>query len=555
VATPQTQPATASTPPLLDFSDLGAKPAAAPGLDFSDLGAKPFVNSSPAKQPSAWQVLTQPTDKTDKEYLGYTGPAGVVGATVHGLNDVARGTIAAAKGAAGMFDPRTQPGENAFTKLPIVRGILPLLNAAKKIPQIPAAVKDINQSSDPTGAYLNAAQDTASQGAGQALTAIAAEAAPKALAGTSEIVRRTVPPVVRGVAKGTNTLLEEAPGGIGMAAGGAIGHAIGRATGIPHATTIGGGFGYALGNELLPKLHVPGEDFGLPKPVYPDMRTSPADAPTGEFVDSAPTQPETTAPFAPAQVVEPKLLPAQASGASRRVPGEIAPEDVNAPDASTLAGKQGIRVVLPGKPKLLAAAPEETATAQPTAAPPVNTAPSALANLLNRGLGYEPPPKPMPGKPIYQRPTASTTSPAPPVPEGMTPVQSAGMRAYSYDAPSQTFTAQWPDGTLHKYGEVTPEEVQAFESAKSKGRALLDIKNNHVHVAANYGKGWVNKAAPLRSAAPESATATSQPIADAEPSAALADEDLAQKLQQSLKQAEGRKTPPRKFAPSTSVRQ
>jgi hypothetical protein len=508
-------------------SDIQAPPPQIGQFSLSDLAPPP------AKQPSAWQVLTQPTDKTDKEYLGYTGPAGVVGATVHGLSDVARGTIAAAKGAAGMFDPRTQPGENAFTKLPIVRGILPLLNAAKQIPQIPAAVKDINQSSDPTGAYLNAAQDTASQGAGQALMAIAAEAAPKALAGTSEIVKRTVPPVVRGVAKGTNTLLEKAPGYVGAAAGAAAGHA----THVPGGATAGALLGAGLGKELLPQLRVPGEDFGLPKPTYPDMRTSPADAPTGEFVDSAPAQPETSAPFAPAQVVEPKLLPSQASGASRRVPGEIAPEDVNAPDASTLAGKQGIRVVLPGKPKLLAAAPEEMATAQPTAAPPVNTAPSALANLLNRGLGYEPPPKPIPGKPIYQRPTASSTSPAPSVPEGMTPVQSAGMRAYSYDAPSQTFTAQWPDGTLHKYGEVTPEEVQAFESAKSKGRALLDIKNNHVHVAANYGKGWVNKAAPLRSAAPERATATSQPIADT-----------------SLKQAEGRKTPARKFAPSASVR-
>jgi hypothetical protein len=528
-----------STQPLFDMSKATPIPGAAQPL-FDMSKAMPIDQSllagqgsgTPAKQPSVWQTLTQPTDKTDKEYLGYTGPAGVAGATVHGLSDVARSTIGTAKGAVKMFDPHTQPGENAFTSLPIVRALRPFVDAAKQIPEIPQAIRDINASPDPTGAYLNAAQDTASQGAGQALTAIGAEALPKALPGAAEIVKRTVPPVVRGVAKGANTVLAKAPGGIGLAAGGALGHL----TKIPYAPEIGATIGYGLGQELLPKLKVPGENFGLPKPIYRGAPL-PASPPTGEFVDSPP-QATNQPRVAPSQVVEPKLLPATASGASRRVPGDIAPEDVSTPDTSTLAGKKGIRIVLPGTPKQLPAATAEATAETPTttSAAPKPATSSLVSDLLNRGLGNEPPPKPIPGKPIYMRPSP-LKSPAPeasPVPEVMTPVQSSGMRAYSYDEPSKTFAAQWPDGSIHKYGEVTPEEVQDFEASDSKGRALLKLKNNHVHVAANYGHGWVNKASAIRSATPE--LATSAPVPNSPTS-----DDLTGLLQQSLEAAKSGK--------------
>jgi hypothetical protein len=244
-------------------------------------------------------------------------------------------------------------------------------------------------------------------------------------------------------------------------------------------------------------------------------------------------------------------LPATASGVSRRVPVQIAPEDVSAPDAATLAGRKGIRIVLPGEPKQLAAAPEEpqapaaTTEVQPAAAAPVKVTQSKIADLVGRGLGNEPAPKPVPGKPIYSRPTP-TPATAPTVPEGMTAVKSNGMRAYSYDAPTQTFTAQWPDGSLHRYGEVTPEEVQAFEAAESKGRALLEIKNNHVHVGANYGHGWVNKAPVIRSATPDvtpgaaappkGSAAGASPVSQSAPQTAVPD-DLTTLLQQSVEAA------------------
>jgi len=123
--------------------------------------------SAPVTQPTFMQVLTQPTDKTDKEYGGYTGPAGVAGATIKGLDDVGRGAQDAVTGTWN-----------------ILRHPIDTVKAAANLPlqaaQVPAAIHDINQSPDPTGSYLQAAQDTAAQGAGQALLAVATAGAGKA---------------------------------------------------------------------------------------------------------------------------------------------------------------------------------------------------------------------------------------------------------------------------------------------------------------------------------------------------------------------------------------
>jgi hypothetical protein len=124
-----------------------------------------FSNITPlSSQPSVWDVLTQPTDKTDQEYTRYTGPAGVAGATIKGLDDVARGALS------GTWNTVRHPIDTAKS----------IADLPSQAAQVPAAIRDINASPDPTGTYLNAAQDTASQGAGQALVALA------------------VPPVARG---------------------------------------------------------------------------------------------------------------------------------------------------------------------------------------------------------------------------------------------------------------------------------------------------------------------------------------------------------------------
>lgn len=146
---------------------------ATPGMIAQAMNVKPPVAAAAPPQPSTWQVLTQPTAKTDAEYGGYRGAAGVAGATIKGLDDVARGTQGALE---GLYNTVRHPIET-------IKGMAALPAQAA---QVPGVIRDINALPDPTGTYLNAAQDTASQGAGQALIAIGASALPK-----------IVPPAIR----------------------------------------------------------------------------------------------------------------------------------------------------------------------------------------------------------------------------------------------------------------------------------------------------------------------------------------------------------------------
>ena len=144
------------------------------------------TQAKPESQPSAWQVLTQPTEKTDKEYLGYKGPAGVAGATVHGLNKVAEETKNAVGGIWNQAKDIVQNPDRPLV-IPDKEGkykgqptIVDQLNPWKglgQVAQVPRAIRDINASPDPLGYYAEAAEDTAAQGAGQALTAIGTEKA------------------------------------------------------------------------------------------------------------------------------------------------------------------------------------------------------------------------------------------------------------------------------------------------------------------------------------------------------------------------------------------
>lgn len=138
---------------------------------YADI-ATPIATPAPATptpQPSTWDVLTQPTEKTDKEYTQYKGLPGVAGATIKGLNDVARETGNAVEGVGTLL---AHPIKSAEALGSAIKG------APAAIAQVPAAVKDINASADPLGHYAEAAQDTAAQGAGQALTSLGMEGLP-----------------------------------------------------------------------------------------------------------------------------------------------------------------------------------------------------------------------------------------------------------------------------------------------------------------------------------------------------------------------------------------
>jgi hypothetical protein len=92
-------------------------------------------------------------------------------ATLAGVGSIARGVTGAVKGGYNTLktamqawnDPKAEVGDT----------ILP----QPQVGQVRGAIRDINASPDPAGSYLNAAGETAGQGAGAALTALGTEGA------------------------------------------------------------------------------------------------------------------------------------------------------------------------------------------------------------------------------------------------------------------------------------------------------------------------------------------------------------------------------------------
>lgn len=96
-------------------------------------------------------------------------------ATLAGVGSIARGVTGAVKGGYNTLktamqawnDPKSEVGDTVLPQ--------------PQVGQVPGAIRDINASPDPTGSYLNAAGETAGQGAGAALTALAPEMAGRAV--------------------------------------------------------------------------------------------------------------------------------------------------------------------------------------------------------------------------------------------------------------------------------------------------------------------------------------------------------------------------------------
>lgn len=106
----------------------------------------------------------------------------------------------------------------------------------------------------------------------------------------------------------------------------------------------------------------------------------------------------------------------------------------------------------------------------------------SLNGPLDRSLGATPPPAP--NKPIYQRGGLAEMMKSADVPEGHTAVDSSALKSYKYDAGANEFHARYRSGAMdHVFGDVSPEEAQAFEAAASKGKAMAAIQQNHPLVA------------------------------------------------------------------------
>ena len=110
-------------------------------------------------------------------------------ATWGAIKNIANDTVGAVKSAAGAINPFPQDDEEKHIQqsvggtgaMLIYRMAKSLGTGAMQAQDIPAAIHDINQSTDPIGTYAKILQKTASQGAGQAITALGTAGVAKAL--------------------------------------------------------------------------------------------------------------------------------------------------------------------------------------------------------------------------------------------------------------------------------------------------------------------------------------------------------------------------------------
>ena len=163
MAAPQTLPA--------NFNGWDKPPATLPA-NFAQWDQS--TNSAPAAQPGALDVNYPNTNHW--------------WATASGLQSVGRGLRDAVTGTAQVLDPRAKNDEEqslvdsdprARAILPVYRILRSLGHTAQDATQIAGAMHDINNSPDPVGTYAKVAQETAGQGAGQALLGAATEGAIK----------------------------------------------------------------------------------------------------------------------------------------------------------------------------------------------------------------------------------------------------------------------------------------------------------------------------------------------------------------------------------------
>jgi hypothetical protein len=144
--------------------------------------------------------------------------------TLSGVQSIGRGIRGAVQGIGSTLDPRAHgTDEEALVAsdprgrvaLPLYRTLRGIGETAKQLPDIPGAIRDINASPDPLGLYAKAAQETAGQGAGQALTALATEGAGRVIGAGAEAATRpgaTLNRIARTTGKLGADVAEDIPG-------------------------------------------------------------------------------------------------------------------------------------------------------------------------------------------------------------------------------------------------------------------------------------------------------------------------------------------------------
>lgn len=191
-------------------------------------------------------------------------------------------------------------------------------------------------------------------------------------------------------------------------------------------------------------------------------------------VKSAPVYPGAPNPTATAEQINPSLV-----SPARTMPGQIAAEQIapTGPIPGVTARPSLDRITPPRQGLMLQGEVQAYPAVQPEAAPiPKPIKPTVLQQQIEQGLGNQP----LNLKPnVPLREQLPSVKPQGDIPEGHTPVQSSAVKSYKYDADAKEFHARPSTGsTTYVYGDVTPEEADAFAKADSKGKAWMQIRNN-----------------------------------------------------------------------------
>lgn len=478
---------------------------------MADPQQQTFTNVTPIQQP-AQQTFSNVTpigaNQSQPGFLDRDIPLDSYGnATLSGVQSIGRGVRGALKSA---WDSITTPPQNSTEEavgalgpeaLPVYRAIHGLVSTAKDSGQVPAAVRDINASPDPTGTYAKVAQDTAGEGAGQALTALATEGAARLPGGK--------------IAQSAKAIAEPAAGAIAKLP--VIDKVVDAAKAVGAYKNVPGKLADIWS----------GQTPAAPPEVTSSSRTLPGQN-TPEVIQPSSPSPGPIPPRRGLMLPEQSqsTIDAAVNSPARTLYGQNSPEIIN-PSSSYMKPSAPIPprsgLALPAAPQgaelgdlpatgakpaaqtgeALGQVPARGSVANAVQQPPVQTpAPisrGSLSQMMNdlqqkvgEGLGASPPPDPK--APIYQRGSLSNATQegsGGSVLEGHTPLKSSALKSYKYDPTTQEFEADFVGGsTPVRYGGISPEQVQHFEQAPSQGKAFQAIKNSGTVVAKRINGKW-----------------------------------------------------------------
>lgn len=143
------------------------------------------------------------------------------------------------------------------------------------------------------------------------------------------------------------------------------------------------------------------------------------------------------------------------------------------------AGAEWLPVFMGGKGGAKAAAEKEAGAETEAATPTPKSSPitrQQVGNAVDESLGVQPLQRDVP----LREQLPFTKQAGTQLPPGHTPVESSAISSHRYNADAREFevTTKSNPGTVYVYGDVSPEQAQAFGEAESKGKAFSQIKSS-----------------------------------------------------------------------------